>query len=116
MAQYLLSVWHEDDYDTDFESDIAKRRMAQVDAFNADLRATGAFVYANGLHPASMASVARPTKDGTLLVDGPYAETKEQMGGFWIVNAPNLDAAKELARRGAAACEQPVEVRPMHGG
>ncbi len=116
MAQYLLSVWHEDDYDLDFESDVARRRMAKVDAFNADLQATGAFVYANGLHPAAMASVARPTDEGVMLTDGPYAGTEKQMGGFWIVNAPDLEAAKELARRGAAACEQPVEVRPMHGG
>jgi hypothetical protein len=47
------------------------------------------------------------------MTDGPYAESKEQMGGFWIIEAPDFDAALEWARRGAAACEGPVEVRPF---
>jgi hypothetical protein len=49
------------------------------------------------------------------MTDGPYAETKEQMGGFWVIDAPDLDAALDLAGRAAAACEGPVEVRPMEG-
>ena len=49
------------------------------------------------------------------MTDGPYAESKEQMGGFWIIEVPDLDVALDWARRGAAACEGPVEVRPLQG-
>jgi hypothetical protein len=115
MAQYLLSVWHDDDYDLDFESDDAKRMVAQVDQFNADVMDKGAWVFAAGLHPASSATVVRSTNDEVSMTDGPYAESKEQMGGFWIIEAPDLDAALDWARRGAAACEAPVEVRPLQG-
>jgi hypothetical protein len=47
------------------------------------------------------------------MTDGPYAETKEQMGGFWVVEAPDFDAALAWARKGATACEGPVELRPF---
>jgi hypothetical protein len=50
------------------------------------------------------------------MTDGPYAETKEQMGGFWVIQAADLDAALEWARQAAAACEQPVELRPTQDG
>ncbi len=49
------------------------------------------------------------------MTDGPYAETKEQMAGFWVIEAPDLDAALAWAARAAVACEQPIEVRPTHG-
>ena len=62
--------------------------------------------------PASSATVLRPG-DGVSMTDGPYAETKEQMGGFWIIEAADLDAALEWGRKAAAACEGPVELRPM---
>jgi hypothetical protein len=115
MAQYLLSVWHDDNYDLDFESDDAQRMVAQVDAFNADLQASGGWVFAGGLHPASSATVVRPKDGDVSMTDGPYAESKEQMGGFWVIEAPDLDAALDVARRAATACEGPVEVRPFQG-
>jgi hypothetical protein len=115
MAQYLLSVWHDDAYDLDFEAADAQRVGAQVGAFNADLEAAGAWVFGGGLHPASSATVVRATKDEVSMTDGPYAESKEQMGGFWVIEAPDLDAALDWARRGSAACEGPVEVRPFQG-
>jgi hypothetical protein len=84
-----------------------------VDAFNAELQAEGAWVFGGGLHPADTATVVQ-IKDGEVLTtDGPFAETKEHLGGFWIVNARDLDAALALAARGAAACRGPVEVRPF---
>jgi hypothetical protein len=113
MAQYLMSVWHDDTYEVDFESPENQRLFAQVDAFNQELQAAGAWVFGNGLHPASSATVLRPSAGGVSMTDGPYAETKEQMGGFWIVEAPDLDTALEWARKGATACEGPVEVRPF---
>jgi hypothetical protein len=115
MSQYLLSVWHDDNYDLDFSGEDAQRMVAQVDAFNAEVQAAGAWVFAGGLHPATSATVVHP-KDGEVsMTDGPYAESKEQMGGFWVIEAPDLDAALEWARKGALACEGPVEVRPFQG-
>ena len=114
MPQYLMSVWHDDEYDVDFTSPEAQRIGAQVGAFNDKLTGAGAWVFGAGLLPASSATVLRPG-DGVSMTDGPYAETKEQMGGFWVIEAADLDAALDWARQAAAACEGPVELRPMQG-
>jgi hypothetical protein len=115
MPQYLLSVWHDEDYVVDFSTPEAQERVAQVAAFNEELQRSGAWVFAGGLHPASSATVVRPSGDQVSMTDGPYAETKEQMGGFWIIQAADLDVALDLAARAAAASGGPVEVRPMQG-
>lgn len=115
MPQYLLSVWHDDAYDVDFSTPDAERRVASVGAFNEELQASGAWVFAAGLHPASSATVVRTTAGEVSMTDGPYAETKEQMGGFWMIEASDLDAALEWAGKAAAACAGPVEVRPAQG-
>ena len=70
-------------------------------------------MFAGGLEPPSVATVVDAPRAETLVTDGPYAETKEQLGGFWVVEAPDLDAALEIAKRGSAACMGPVEVRPF---
>lgn len=118
MSQYLLSVWHDDDsdYDTDFGTPDAQRAVAQVGVFNDELQAAGAWVFAGGLQPPTSATVVRSTDGEVSMADGPYAESKEQMGGFWVIEAPDLDAALDWARRGSTACEGPVEVRPFQGG
>ena len=116
MAQYLLSVWHDDDYVVDFTTPEAQRIGAQVGALNEELQRTGAWVFGAGLHPASSATTMRYASEGVSMTDGPYAESKEQMGGFWVIEAPDLDAALDLAKRASAACEGPVEVRPLQGG
>ena len=115
MPQYLISVWHDDSYELDFSSPDAQRRVAQVGAFNDELQKSGAWVFAAGLHPASSATVVRSSGEEVSMTDGPYAETKEQMGGFWIIEAPDLDAALACASRASTACEGPVEVRPVDG-
>lgn len=116
MAQYLMSVWHDGEYEVDFGSPDTQRRVGQVTAFNEELQAAGAWVFAGGLHPASSATTVRRTGPGTVSVtDGPFAESKEQIGGFWVIEAPDLDAALEWARKGALACEDVVEVRPFQG-
>jgi hypothetical protein len=115
MTQYLVSVWHDEDYELDFSSDDAQRTVAQVEQFNGELQAAGAWVFAGGLHPASSATVVRPTPTGVTMTDGPYAESKEQIGGFWVIEAPDLDAALDWARRAATACEGAVEVRSFQG-
>jgi hypothetical protein len=115
MAQYLLSVWHDEDYVVDFSGDDAQRLVAQVGAFNEQLMEAGSWVFAGGLHPASSATVVRAAGGEVSMTDGPYAESKEQMGGFWVIEAADLDAALDWARRAAAACEGPVELRPLQG-
>jgi hypothetical protein len=84
-----------------------------VDAFNAELQSAGAWVFAGGLHPPATATVVRVSDGKVLTTDGPFAETKEQLGGFWVITAPDLDAALEWAAKGSAACGGPVEVRPF---
>jgi hypothetical protein len=115
MAQYLLSVWHDGEYDVDvdYSSPEVRRLDAQVNALNAELERSGTWVFGGGLKPASSATVIRPPGAGVSMTDGPYAETKEQMGGFWVIEAPDLDAALDWARKAAAACEGPVELRPL---
>ncbi|HUD35596.1 MAG TPA: YciI family protein [Streptosporangiaceae bacterium] len=114
MKQYLLSVHHGD------EVPISPEEMQQsykdTGVFNDELQAEGAWVFAGGLYPASTATVVRISDGAVLTTDGPYAETKEQLGGFWIVEAADLDAALALAERGARACRLPVEVRPFQDG
>ena len=115
MPQYLLSAWHDEDYAVDFSTPDAQDRVAQVAAFNDELQRSGAWVFAAGLQPASSATVVRPARDHVSMTDGPYAETKEQMGGFWVIEAADLDAALELAARAAAASDGPIELRPIQG-
>jgi hypothetical protein len=115
MAQYLMSVWHDEEYEVDFSSAENQRLFKQVGAYNEELERAGAWVFGAGLMPASSATVLRFGDGGVSMTDGPYAETKEQMGGFWVIEAPDLDAALEWGRKAAAACEGPVELRPMHG-
>lgn len=115
MPQYLMSVWHDDTYEVDFSSPDAQRRVANVGAFNNELEQAGAWVFAAGLHPASSATVVRSSAGEVSMTDGPYAETKEQMGGFWVIEASDLDSALDWAGKAAAASEGPVEVRPTEG-
>ena len=115
MPQYLLSVWHDEEYVVDFSSDEMQRVVAQVDVFNNELQKAGAWVFGAGLHPASSATVVRASGGDVSMTDGPYAETKEQMGGFWVIDVADLDAALEWAGRATTACERPIEVRPFQG-
>ncbi len=116
MTQYLLSVWHDADYEMDFTTDEAQRMFAQVDQFNTELEASGSWVFGGGLQPASSATVVGRDQAGVSMTDGPFAESKEVMGGFWIIDVADLDTALDWARRGSAACEGPVEVRPFQDG
>src|SRR5947208_12871124 len=94
MAQYLISVWHDGDYsDVDFASADMQRIGGQVNAVNEEMQQTGAWVFATGLRPVSSATVVRADRGDVSMTDGPYAESKEQMGGFWIIEAADFDAA-----------------------
>ncbi len=112
MTQYLLSVHMVEGEPLPSEEEI-QQAYKDVDAFNEELKAQGAWVFAGGLHPADTATVVR-VKDGEVLTtDGPFAETKEQLGGFWVIEAADLDAALALAAKATVACRAPVEVRPF---
>lgn len=115
MSQYLLSVWHDDEYAMDFSDEQMQRLITQVDAFNKEIAAAGVEVFGGGLQPASSATVLRADGGEVSITDGPYAESKEQMGGFWVIEAADFDAALEWARKATLACEGPVEVRPFEG-
>lgn len=110
MTQYLLSVYMEGDLPSGEEMEQVYK---DVDVFNQELQAAGAWVFAGGLHPADTATVVRPRATDVVTTDGPFSETKEQLGGFWIIEAADLDAALDYAKRGAIACKGAVEVRPF---
>ena len=112
MKQYLLAVHMVEGEPLPSEAEMQQMFKA-VDAFNDELRTEGAWVFAGGLHPASTATVVRAQGGQVVTTDGPFAETKEQLGGFWVIRAPDLDAALGYAARGSAACGGPVEVRPF---
>ena len=94
-----------------------QKAFQQVDAFNAEVQAAGAWVFAGGLHAPEVATVVNAKDaENVVITDGPFAETKEHLGGFWVITAPDLDAALEWAAKGSAACMGPVEVRPFQEG
>jgi hypothetical protein len=113
MKQYMLSVYHADS-GPDLTPEAMAASMRDVDALNAEMVSAGVWVFAGGLHNDSTASVLR-VKDGAVVTtDGPFAETKERIGGFWVINADDLDAALAWARKATVACAAPIEVRPFH--
>jgi hypothetical protein len=111
MKQYLLSVYHAED--TVAEPEVAEKIYADVDALNAEFQRAGAWVFAGGLYPSSTATVVRVDGTGVLITDGPFAEGKEHVGGFWVIKATDLDSALEWGRKATRACRAPVEVRPF---
>jgi len=113
MKQYLLAVYSAEDAADAASEEEMQRAYQAVDAFNSEVRAAGAWVFAGGLHPSSTATVVRAQGGQVITTDGPYAETKEQIGGFWVIKAADLDAALDWAAKGSAACGWPVEVRPF---
>ena len=116
MSQYFLAVNHDPSVDAGFEAmspDDLQALFVAVDTFNADLKAEGAWVFAGGLQPIEASSVVDHTGPEAIVTDGPFAESKEYLGGFWIIEAADLDAALDWAKRGSKACGGKVEVRPF---
>jgi hypothetical protein len=112
MTQYMLAVHHSPDAPPPPPEEMQKA-FQQVDRINEELQAAGAWVFGGGLHPPEIATVVRVEDGDTIMTDGPFAETKEQLGGFWVIEATDLDAALEWASKCSAACMGPVEVRPF---
>ena len=112
MTQYLVAIHHPDGYDGSTES---KAMIEQIHALNREMQAAGARLFAGGLTAAGEAKSLRAQPDGKVRVtDGPYLETKEHIGGFWILEAANLDEALAWGRKAVVACRAPVEVRQFH--
>ncbi|MGV8854524.1 MAG: YciI family protein [Devosia sp.] len=113
MTQYLVAIHHPDNYDPAVSEDADM--IAAINALNDEMKATGIRVFVGGLAPAAQAKSVRLQPAGGLLAsDGPYLETKEHMGGFWVLEAASMDEALAWGRKAAIACRAPVEVRAFN--
>jgi hypothetical protein len=112
MPKYLLSVWYPPDATQPAPDEFA-RIHEHVTVVHAEREAAGAWVFGGGLHEASTSTVVTVRGGDVLVTDGPFAETKEQLGGFSIIDVPDLDAALAWAQKTAQATTCPIEVRPF---
>ena len=112
MTQYLLTVFQPEG---ELPAADLEAIMRDVDAVDQEMRDAGVWVFAGGLHPPSTATVLRPQGEDVLMTDGPFAEGKEHVGGFTIIEADDLDAALGWGRKLAQATTLPIEVRPFQG-
>jgi hypothetical protein len=116
MTQYLLAVYPYQP-GAGGEVNLTEEQMQQaykdVDALNRELQQAKVWVFAGGLEEPATATVVRSSSGQVVTTDGPFAETKEQIGGFWIIEVPDLDVALEWAGKATVACGAPVEVRPF---
>jgi len=112
MSQYLLSV-----HNTVGEELPSGEEMQQmftaVEVFNDKVRDAGKWVFAGGLEPIESATTVDGTGSEAVVIDGPFAESKEYLGGFWVIEAADLDEALTWATEGSASCGGKVEVRPF---
>ena len=112
MTQYLVAIHHPDGYDPSIEDEAMSR---DIDVLNDEMKAAGVRIFVGGLRRARSATSIRVKPDGKFLItDGPYLETKEHVGGFWVLEATDLDEALAWGRKAAVACRAPVEVRAFH--
>lgn len=116
MARYLLSVFGPAE-PTEFGTYPSREEMleafADTGAFNDRLQSEGRLVFADGLEQAMTATTVDGQGERPTFTDGPYLETKEHLGGFWVIEAADLDEALALAAEGSKACRGSVEVRPF---
>jgi hypothetical protein len=116
MTQYMLSVLSSAEIDAAnaaLTPEQIQPMFDSVDRFNDKLKAEGAWVFAGGLTPMDTATRVDNTGAEPLITDGPFAESKEWIGGFWILELPDLDAALQWATEASKACAGKVEVRPF---
>ena len=111
MKQYLLSIYQPDGDPP--PPAVLEKVMRDLDALNQELKAAGAWVFAGGLHPPTTATVVRVQGADVLMTDGPFAESKEHIGGITVIRAPDLDAALDWGGKLARATTLPIEVRPF---
>ena len=111
MQQYLISMYQPDGGSP--APEVLGPIMEEIGRIREELQAAGSWVFAGGLHDSSTATVVRVKDGDVLMTDGPYIEGKEHIGGFTIIQVPDLDAALEWARRYAKVTNLPIEVRPF---
>jgi hypothetical protein len=112
MSQYLVAVYDQPDTRTRPAAEMAEV-LSAVGAVNQKAIDAGIFVFGGGLHDQA-ATTTVDARSGTVqITDGPYLESKEYLGGFWVIEVPDLDAALDWAREASVACRQPLEVRPF---
>ncbi|HVC03252.1 MAG TPA: YciI family protein [Candidatus Acidoferrales bacterium] len=112
MNQYMLSVFHVEGSPA-LSPEATEKMFRDVSALNTEMMSAGAWVFAGGLHPVSSSSVVRVQDGAVVTTDGPFAEGKEYIGGFWVIKAEDLDAALAWAAKATVACVEPIEVRPF---
>jgi hypothetical protein len=110
--KYLLAVQFDESAPAPTEQEMQEQqdRTAKV---TEEMQAAGSWVFVGGLLPSHATTVVRPGDGTTTMTDGPFAETKEQLGGFWVVQCDDLDQALAWADKCALACGAPIEVRPF---
>jgi hypothetical protein len=114
MPQYLLSLPHDTEESPTMESmdpEALQQVMAEVKGFNSELQSEGAWVFAGGLHPPATATTVDNSGEKTVMTDGPFVEAKEYLGGLWIIEAADRDAALEWAKKASKALQSRIEVR-----
>lgn len=114
MTHYLLSVIHEPGL-PHLTQDEIQQSFADTGVFNDEIKASGHWVFAGGLEHPSTATQVDNSNGKNIVTDGPYLEAKEHLGGFWVIEAADLDEALAIAARGSLACRNVVEVRPFQG-
>ena len=112
MKQYLLSVCYPAG-GTQPPPDVLQKIMRNVHALQSEMQKAGVWIFSGGLTPPSSATVLRHQDGGIVTTDGPFIESKEQIGGFTILRLPDLDAALTWGRKMALAIGAPIEVRPF---
>ncbi|TDK37567.1 hypothetical protein E2F50_12030 [Rhizobium deserti] len=113
MPQYFVAIHRSDDYQPAVAEDEAM--AIAIDVLNNEMVAAGVRIFVGGLHPARKALSLRAQPDGGVLVtEGPYLNTKEHVGGFWVLDVASLDDALTWANKAVIACRASVEVRPFH--
>ncbi|MEY2426743.1 MAG: hypothetical protein QOI61_2315 [Actinomycetota bacterium] len=116
MTQYLLSVWGGEISEEEMKAYMASGAFEETGKLNDELAEQGKLVFAGGLEKIDTSTSVRYDNGNTMITDGPYAEIKENMGGFWILECQDLDEALAIAKRAAVACQGSVEVRPFQSG
>jgi hypothetical protein len=111
MPQYLVCNYLPDDFNP---STVTEAMIEEIHALNHEMIAAGVRKFACGISAPAQAKTVRKQRDGAVLVtDGPYIETKEHMGGFWILECANMDEALAWARKGSISCDAVGEVREL---
>lgn len=114
MPQYLVGVMHDDpSYGQNHPAAEMAEIIADVGAVNQKMMDAGVFVFAGGLHPPTATTTVDGQSGTVTVTDGPYAEAKEFLGGFWVIQVDDLNSALTWARQATVACRQPLEVRPF---